>query len=89
MTKSQTIVFSLAAIGPSAIISSQDSHTQQNSVQVEAQIGTSNARVISLRKTVKYCTHFKKDYHFVDDCRVKYPHLIPTSSLPKPASKRH
>ena len=52
---------SLAAIGPSAIISCQDSPTQQNSVQAEAQIGTSNARVISLRKTVKYCTHCKKE----------------------------
>lgn len=76
---------SLAAMGPSA---SQDSPTQQNSVQAGAQIGTSNARVISLRKTVKYCTHCKKDYHSVDECRVKYPHLIPTSSSPKPASKR-
>ncbi len=79
---------SLAAMGPSAIISSQDSPIQQNSAQAGDKIGISNARIISLRKTVKYCTHCKKDYHFVDECRVKYPHLIPTSSSPKPASKR-
>ncbi len=43
---------SLTAMGPSAIISVQDSLTQQNSVQAGAQIVTSNARVISLSKTV-------------------------------------
>ncbi len=59
---SEQLRVSLAAMGPSAIISSQDSPTQQNSVQARAQIGTSNARVISLRKTVKYRTHCKKDY---------------------------
>ena len=79
---------SLTAIRPSAIISSQDSHTQQNAVQAGAQIGISNTRVTSLRKTVKYCTHCKKYYHSVDECRVKYLHLILTSSSPKPASKR-
>ncbi len=78
----------LAAMGLSTISSCQDSRTQQNSVQAGAQIGTGNARVISLRKTVKYCTHCKQDYHFVDECRVKYLHLIPTSSSPEPTSER-
>ncbi len=80
---------SLTAIRPSAIISSQDSPLQQNSVQAGAQIGTSNDRVTSLCKTIKYCTHCKKNYHSVDECRVKYLHFIPISSSPKPASKRH
>ena len=79
---------SLAAMASSAQISSQDSPTQQTSVQAGAHIGTNNARVISLRKMVKDCTHCKKDYNSVDECRVKYPHLIPISSSPKPASKR-
>ncbi len=75
-------------MGPSAIISCQDSLIQQNSVQVGAPIGTSNARVIPLRKTVKYSTHCKKDYQSVDEFHVKYLHFILTSSSPKLASQR-
>ena len=52
---------SLAAMRPSAIISSQDSPKQQNSVEDKAQIDTNNARVISLRKTVRHYIHCKKD----------------------------
>ena len=61
---------SLASLGPSVLVSCHDSSKQQSSIQAGAQVGTSNARVISLRKIVKYCTHCKKDYHFVDECHV-------------------
>ena len=81
-------LISLASLGSSALISSQDSSTHQSSIQAGAQIDTSNARVISLRKTVKYCTHCKKDYHSIDGCHVKYPNLAPPSGSAKPASKR-
>ena len=79
---------SLASLGPSALVSSQDSSTQQSSIQAGAQVGTNNARVISLRKTVKYCTHCKKDYHSVNECHVKYPNLAPSPNSTKPATKR-
>lgn len=69
-------------------ISCQDSPIQQTFVQARAQIETNNARVISLWKTVKYYIYYKKDYHSIDECHMKYPHLILTSSLPKPAFKR-
>ncbi len=60
----------LASLGPSVLVSSHDSSKQQRSIQAGVQVDTSNARVISLRKTVKYCTHCKIDYHSVDECHV-------------------
>ena len=78
----------LASLGPSALVSGHDSSIQQSSIQTGAQVGTSNARVISLRRTVKYCTHYKKDYHSVDECHDKYPNLAFSPHSAKPATKR-
>lgn len=37
----------------------------QTSIQAGAKPGTNQARVITLTKTVKYCTHCKRDYHIM------------------------
>lgn len=60
---------------------------EQNMVQSGAQIGTSNSRVLTVQKTVKYCTFCKRDYHTKNKCRVKHPNLVPApkSNNNKPA----
>ncbi len=78
---------SLAFLGPSALVSGHNSSKQQSSIQARAQVGTINARVISLRKTVKYCTHCNKNHHSIDECYVKYPNLAPSPNSAKPATK--
>lgn len=78
----------LVSFGPSTLLSGHDSSTQQGSIQAGAQASTNNARVISVRKTVKYCTHCKKDYHSVDKCYVKYPNLAPSPNAAKHAMER-
>ena len=50
-------------------------HTTQDGVQA----GTPNSRVLTLQKTVKYCTHCHRDYHTENECRIKYPNLAPIS----------
>ncbi len=77
----------LASLGPLELVSGHESSTHQSSIQAEAQVGTNNAQVICLRKTVKYYTYCKKDYHSVDDCHVKYPNLSLSPNSAKPATK--
>ena len=58
-------------------------------VQAGAKPGTNQARVITLTKTVKYCTHCKRDYHTEAECHEKNPHLREAKSKStKPNSKR-
>lgn len=59
----------------------------QSTVQDGAQIGTSHSRVLTLQKTVKYCTFCKRDYHTENECRIKHPNLAPKPSS-KPSRKR-
>ncbi len=70
------------------MVSDHESSIQQSSIQTGSPVGTSNAGVISFRKTVKYYTHCKKDNHSVDECHVKYPNLVPSPNSAKPATKR-
>ena len=79
----------LAFLGSSALVSGHDSSKQQSFIQAGAQVATSNARVISLCKTVKYCTHCKKDHHSVDECHVKYLNLTLSPNSARPATKRY
>ena len=81
-------LISLISLGSSTLISSQDLSTHQSSIQTGALIGTSNAQVISLCKTVKYYTYCKKDYHSIEECHDKHHNLAPLSGPAKPASKR-
>lgn len=60
---------------------------QQSIVQDGAQIGTSNSRVLTIQKTIKYCTHCKRDFHTKNECRLKHPNL-PSKPSNKPSQKR-
>ncbi|MCJ1471243.1 hypothetical protein MMC07_009891, partial [Pseudocyphellaria aurata] len=59
----------------------------QTTIQEGAQVGTNNAHVLTLQKTVKYCTFCKRDYYTENECRLKYPHLAKSAN--KPNRKRH
>ena len=59
---------------------------EQKTVQTGAQLGTNNCRVVTLQKTVKYCTFCKRDYHTEDECRIKHPHLAPKATDKKPGN---
>ncbi len=65
----------------------QVSSTQRSSIQAGAHVAISNARVISLRQTVKYSTHCKKDYHSADECYVKHFKLASSLNSAQPATK--
>ena len=82
-------VISMAAIMPNAAFVSPNQPANQTMVQPGAQAGTSKARVITLQKTVKYCTYCKRDYHTEDECHDKYPHLKEAKiAAAKPGTKR-
>lgn len=80
---------SMAAVMPNTAQISPNQPSNQTRIQPGAKPGTIQARVITLRKTVKSCTHCKRDYHTEDECHDKYPHLKEVQPSPnKPASKR-
>lgn len=72
----------------SVVLVGADMSIHQSTVQDGAQIGTSDSRVITLQKIVKYCTFCRRDYHTENECRLKYPNLAPKPSSNQPGQKR-
>lgn len=60
----------------------------QTTIQKDAQIGTNNAQVLTLQKTVKYCTFCKHDYHTETKCCLKHPHLASSKLANKLSQKQ-
>lgn len=61
----------------------------QTSIQAGAKPDTNQARVVTLSKTVKYCSSCKRDYHTETECHDKHPHLRDSNSKSaKPQTKR-
>ncbi len=55
-------VISIVGILPDASFISLNQPASQTLVQLEAQAGTSKARVITVKKTVNNCTYCRRDY---------------------------
>ena len=65
----------MAIVMPNTAFISLYQPTNQTRIQLRAKPGTIQARVITLQKTVKYCTYCKQDYYTENECHDKYPHL--------------
>ncbi len=62
----------------------------QSFIQTGAKPGTNEAWVITLTKTVKYFTHYKREYRIEAESRDKHPHLRDSKSKStKQQTKRH
>ena len=89
ITKSGSGIISSHASAVSFIASNLPAN--ESSTQTGAKPGTNEAWVITLTKTVKYCTHCKRDYHTEAECRDKHPHLRdskPKSTKPQTERRR-
>lgn len=85
----EKLINSMAAVMPNTAFIGPNQPKNQTKIQLGAQPGTSRAWVITLQKTLKYCTYCKQDYHTKDKCYDKYPHLKKAQSISlKLATKR-
>ena len=67
------IYMSALQVMPNAAFISLNQPNNQTKIQPWAQPGRSQARVITLQKTVKYCTYYNRDYYTRDKYHDKYP----------------
>ena len=85
----KSVIFMAAIISNAAFVS-PGQPANQTMVQPGGQAGTSKSRVITLQKTVKYCTYCRRDYYTEDKCYDKYPYLKETKlAAVKLGTKQH
>lgn len=81
-------------LGPKRVLIRRELHlllptpAHQHTTQDGVQAGTPNPRLLTLQKTVKYCTDFHRNYHTESECRIKYPNLAPGSKFSNNNRKR-